>query len=50
MKSNKSNFKFSKYQKVGIIVRTKKKTRLFKAFDECFDIMSADYDFCYMFS
>ena len=33
-----------------MIVHTKKKTRLFKAFDECFDSMSADYDCCYMFS
>ena len=50
MKSNQSTLKFLKYQKEGITVHTKKKTRLFKAFDECFDSMSTDYDFCYMFS
>ena len=28
-------------ESIGIIVHMKKKTRLFKAFDECFDSMSA---------
>ena len=38
----------SKNQIVGIIVHTNKKTRSFKAFDECFDSLSAVHVFCYL--